>query len=75
MLRRWVLTISGFSLGGASFLAFLNFLTSAIGFRFSPRRKRRRARECINSINCSLEIKFNTLILQTCSQITAATYW
>ncbi|KAI8038737.1 hypothetical protein M5D96_008645 [Drosophila gunungcola] len=49
MFLRWVLTISGFSFGGASFLALRSFLIRAIGLRFSPREKRLRARLCISS--------------------------
>jgi hypothetical protein len=35
--------------------------------RLSPLRKRRRARECINSINCSLDIKYNIDIITSLS--------
>lgn len=36
MFLKWVLTTAGFSIGGASFLAFLRRLMSASGFRFRP---------------------------------------
>lgn len=56
MLRRCVLTASGFSIGGASFFARRNFLTSADSLRLRPpREKRLRARECNSSISCSLQ--------------------
>lgn len=57
MFLKWVFTTSGFSLGGASFLASLSFLTRAIGFLFNPLEKRLRARACINSISCSLQMR------------------
>uniref|UniRef100_A0A1A9UFC3 Uncharacterized protein n=1 Tax=Glossina austeni TaxID=7395 RepID=A0A1A9UFC3_GLOAU len=52
-----VLTISGFSFGGASFLALRSFFINAIGLRFKPREKRRRARLCINSTSWLLKTK------------------
>lgn len=36
MLRKCVLTTAGFSIGGASFFAFLNRLIKASGLRFKP---------------------------------------
>lgn len=62
MFRKWVLTISGFSFGGASFFARRSFFTRAIGLRFRPRANRRRARACINSMSCSLELQINVII-------------
>lgn len=51
MSRRWVLTTSGFSPAGASFLAFRSFLMSAMGLRLSPRWKRLRARAVTSSMS------------------------
>ena len=44
MLRRWVFTTAGFSLGGASFFALRSFLIKPMGLRLSPRWNRLRAR-------------------------------
>ena len=55
MLRKGVFTHSGFSSGGASFFAFLNFLLRAIGLRFRPLLNRLRGLHGKSSISCSQE--------------------
>ena len=57
MFLKWVFTTSGFSFGGASFLAFRSFFTKAIGFLFNPLENRLLALACMSSISISLKIK------------------
>ena len=50
-----IILTSGFSMGGASFLALRRRFIRAKGFLFRPWPMRRRARHLNNSISCSLK--------------------
>lgn len=59
MSRKWVLTVAGFSLGAASFLAFRSFLINPRGFRLRPRWNLLLARawtSCKRANNCENQV-------------------
>lgn len=64
MSRKWVLTVAGFSLGAASFLAFRSFLINPRGFRLRPRWNLLLARawtSCERGDRCDIDKQMSAL--------------